>query len=243
MAEYRGGHPLAGYIHLMQNANLTWSQDPGDVTELLSGKFFQVLGRSTAHQLWSSAMVISPLMRGLFGLEWNEPANTLTITPHLPAQWPGATLHNVPFGKSRLDISMQREGANLAVRVQGTPPGFHLASATPGARQQGDVFLIPLPRVEVGVDENLPPFGSETTQLKVLEEQYQQHALTLSFAAPAGSDVSMDVRENGAPVKLAVTGAALQPADSGLQKLRIRFSPEQAAQPEAWLRKTVTLRW
>jgi len=243
MAEYRAGHPLAGYIHLMQNANLTWSQDPGDVTELLSGKFFQVLGRSTAHQLWSSAMVISPLMRGLFGLEWNEPANTLTITPHLPAQWPGATLHNVPFGKGRLDISMQRDGANLAVRVQGTPPGFHLASATPGARQQGDVFLIPLPPVEVGVDENLPPFGSETTQPKVLEEQYQHHALTLSFAAPAGSDVSMDVRENGAPVKLAVTGAALQPADSGLQKLRIRFSPEQAAQPEAWLRKTVTLRW
>ncbi len=71
VAEYRAGHPLSGYAHLMQNADLTWAQDLGSVTELLSGQFYQVLGRSTAHQLWSSAMVISPTLRGLFGLEWN----------------------------------------------------------------------------------------------------------------------------------------------------------------------------
>ena len=35
----------------MQNADLTWSQDLGDVTELLSGKFFEPLGRSTTSTL------------------------------------------------------------------------------------------------------------------------------------------------------------------------------------------------
>ena len=76
LSEYRNGRSLSGYAHLMQNADLTWSQDLGDVTELLSGKFFSPLGRSTSHQLWSSAMVISPVLRGMFGLEWGaaEPA-------------------------------------------------------------------------------------------------------------------------------------------------------------------------
>ena len=81
----------------MQNAGLTWAQDPGAVTELLSGQFFAPLGRSTSHQLWSSAMVISPVLRGLFGLEWDAAANKLTITPSLPAQWDKAALHHVPL--------------------------------------------------------------------------------------------------------------------------------------------------
>ena len=49
LAQYRAGRPLAGYAALMQNAGLTWVGDLGDVTELLSGAFFEPLGRSTAH--------------------------------------------------------------------------------------------------------------------------------------------------------------------------------------------------
>ncbi len=89
LAEYRAGRPLSGYAHLMQNAELTWAQDLGAVTELLSGEFFQPLGRSSSHQLWSSAMVISPMLRGLFGLDWDALNHTLRISPHLPADWDG----------------------------------------------------------------------------------------------------------------------------------------------------------
>ena len=39
MAEYRGGRPMAGYRALMQNVGLTWAQDPGFVTEVISGAF------------------------------------------------------------------------------------------------------------------------------------------------------------------------------------------------------------
>jgi hypothetical protein len=41
-------------------------------------------------------MVVSPVLRGLFGLEWDAAANKLTITPSLPAQWDKAKLHHVP---------------------------------------------------------------------------------------------------------------------------------------------------
>ena len=60
IADFRTGHALSGYAHLRQNADQTSTQDLGAITELLSGAFFQPFGRSTSHQLWSSAMVITP---------------------------------------------------------------------------------------------------------------------------------------------------------------------------------------
>jgi len=59
-----------------QNADLTWAQDLGAVTELLSGEFYRWLGRSTSHQLWSSTRVLTPAIRGMFGLEWNAAEKT-----------------------------------------------------------------------------------------------------------------------------------------------------------------------
>ena len=44
MAQYRGGRPMAGYRALMQNVALTWAQDPGFVTEVISGAFLSAAG-------------------------------------------------------------------------------------------------------------------------------------------------------------------------------------------------------
>ena len=96
VAEYRTGRSLSAYAHLMQNLNLTWQQDLGAVTELLSGDYFVPFGRSTSHQMWSSAMVITPAIRGLFGLSFDAEAKAIVVDPHLPATWQGATLHHVP---------------------------------------------------------------------------------------------------------------------------------------------------
>jgi CheY-like chemotaxis protein len=86
LSEYRNGHALSGYSHLMQNADLTWAQDLGAVTELLSGEYFRWFGRSTSHQLWSSAMVVTPTLRGMLGLECSAAEHRLSVTPQLPAQ-------------------------------------------------------------------------------------------------------------------------------------------------------------
>ena len=91
LAEYRGNQPLAGYQMLMENANLTRAQDLGAHTELLSGDFFVPFGRSTTHQLWSSAMVITPTLRGLFGIDIDAQSKTITVNPHLPASWDHAS--------------------------------------------------------------------------------------------------------------------------------------------------------
>ncbi|MFZ0275027.1 MAG: hypothetical protein WB524_10750 [Acidobacteriaceae bacterium] len=236
VAEYRAGNPLSGYAHLMQNANLTWAQDLGDVTELLSGQFDQVLGRSTAHQLWSSAMVISPVLRGMFGLEWNAPANTLTVTPHLPAAWTKAAIRRLPFGNRTVDLTFQRAGRELL--VQASEPAVHLASRIPGGEERNNVLHIPLPAVEAGLSEHLPEFGAETHQMKVLAETYSDRSLVLRLSAPGGSTQKLYMRENVPAGKLTTPDGELGPADGGIRPLEIQF-PEGHGDVE----KTVTFRW
>src|SRR6201996_1412304 len=117
VAEYRAGHPLAGYANLMQNADLTTAQDLGAVTELLSGAFFQPFGRSTSHQLWSSAMVIIPALRGMFGLEVDGISSSINLDPHLPADWNSATVEKLHVGASLCSLEYQRQGKDLVVKI------------------------------------------------------------------------------------------------------------------------------
>ena len=122
MAQYRGGRPMAGYASLRRNVDLTWAQDPGAVTEVLSGRFYVPLGRSSTHQLWSSAMVITPTLRGIFGLEWKAAENKLTVTPNLPAQWNEAKILGVPLGRVRVGVEIRRNGSARQIQV-GMLPG------------------------------------------------------------------------------------------------------------------------
>src|SRR6201999_1868431 len=125
--------------------------------------FYQVLGRSTAHQLWSSAMVVSPLLRGMFGIEWNAAGHSLSITPHLPAGWDAATLRHLPLGDSSVDLTFTRRGQDLVVQATGpAAAGLKLSSQATGAKAEGTTLHIPLPPVEVAIKEHLPSFGQET---------------------------------------------------------------------------------
>jgi hypothetical protein len=238
VAEYRAGHPLAGYVHLTENADLTWAQDLGDVTELLSGAYHQVLGRTTAHQLWSSAMVISPILRGLFGLEWDTASQTLTITPQLPAEWAGAKLLHVPFGSGQVDLTMERNGTELLIRCTGGGAGLHLASHATGSKVAGSTLTIPLPAIEAGLEQSLPLFGATTRQMKVLEEDYEAHSLKLKLAAWGGSKETMDVRKNDRRVSVQATGATLEMHGPDTGNMRIEFPPG-----DGYMQQEVTLTW
>lgn len=240
VSEYRQGRTLSGYAHLMQNAGLTWTQDPGAVTELLSGQYFAPLGRSTSHQLWSSAMVISPILRGLFGLEWDAAANMLTITPNLPAQWDKAALHHVPLGGGDLDLEMTREGTMLTVRATGAAAQkIVLASHTPGAKTAGNVLRIPLPAVEVGIDQALPEPGATTQKMKVINQQPALNALSLTLSAAAGSHQTILLRMNDLRAKLHVEGAQLPaPGSSSVRALQVDFGSGQG-----YVEKTVKFTW
>jgi glycogen debranching enzyme len=240
LAEYRAGRPLSGYAHLMQNANLTWAQDLGSVTELLSGDFYQPLGRSSSHQMWSSAMVISPLIRGLFGLDWDALHHTLRVAPQLPAEWDGATLRNVPLGNNLVEISYTRQGGKLIVQAKSNgSEGFCLQnsmhsgseSACTSAGGHPEPLQLPLLPVELSVPTVLPEQGSTTAQLKVMNEEFGSRQATIAFEGMGNSSFDLPLRLNRPHIS--AQGAEIQGG-----KLHLQFPDGNGYQG-----KTVTFTW
>lgn len=236
LSEYRNGRSLSGYAHLMQNADLTWAQNLGAVTELLSGEFFRWMGRSTSHQLWSSAMVVTPAVRGMFGLEWNAAENNLIVTPRLPAQWSEAKILNVPIGQRRVGIEIRRDGMMLSIRLTGEgSTALRLSSRSAIAAVANGEIRIPLPAVEVGVSHGLPEAGAITAQMKVIDQQESARSLRLRLSAPANSSQVLFVRVNSSKIRLQIDGAELS-GDSS--QLRLQF-PSGAG----YVEKVVALFW
>jgi glycogen debranching enzyme len=134
VAAYRHGRPQVGYQALMANALLRSESALGYVTELLSGDFRAPFGRSSHHQIWSEAMVVAPLMRGLLGIEARDGGRTLRFAPSLPAGWDRVRVRHVAVGPSRWDLALVRErgrdrlsvvrsseGAGTALRLEVAP--------------------------------------------------------------------------------------------------------------------------
>ena len=118
VAGYRYHRPIYGYTNLMANAQLAHDESPGRVTEVLSGDFYTQLSTSTPHQIWSSAMVVTPLLRGLLGLEVNALKSSVTLAPHLPAGWNDFAIHNVKIGATALDFAFHRAGEEVTLDIK-----------------------------------------------------------------------------------------------------------------------------
>src|SRR5258707_13075517 len=117
MGAYRYGRAHVGYQALMANALLTFTGALGYVTELLSGEFNAPFGRSSHHQVWSEAMVITPAVRGLLGIEASAGGKELRFAPQLPASWNEIEVRSVPVGKAHFDIKLEREIRRLRVTI------------------------------------------------------------------------------------------------------------------------------
>ena len=206
IAQYRTGHALAGYASTMQNADLTRAQDLGAVTELLSGAFFEPFGRSTSHQLWSSAMVVTPVLRGMFGIDVDGLQHAIKVTPHLPADWPAAQVNQLRVGSSTVNLKYRREGMSMLVSSQ-TVSGAEVKLE--GAGHDG-VLRLTLPAVEVAIGHGLPLPGARTAQLKVVDEVHEARALRLQVEGAAGTTARLNVTRNNPAVNLRVDGGVLK---------------------------------
>ncbi|OLE13257.1 MAG: hypothetical protein AUG89_05590 [Acidobacteria bacterium 13_1_20CM_4_56_7] len=121
VAEYRYHQTFPAYANLRANALLALDGSLGHVTEVLSGDYYQPLATSSPHQIWSAAMVVSPLVRGLFGLESDATTGTLTLAPHVPADWTSFGIRNIPTGSAKLDLRFAKDlgGITLEVKASG----------------------------------------------------------------------------------------------------------------------------
>jgi glycogen debranching enzyme len=119
VGEYRYHQPLPAYTNLRSNALLALDGSLGHLTEVLSGDYYQPLSTSSPHQIWSAAMVVSPILRGMLCLETDAHSHNVTLAPHLPADWRSFSLDNLRVGST----TIAARGASM-VRIRACLQGM-----------------------------------------------------------------------------------------------------------------------
>jgi hypothetical protein len=118
VGEYRAHRAGPAFSNLKANSWLALDSASGNTTEVISGESYSPLSTATPHQIWSAAMVISPLLRGLFGLEVDSLNKHITLEPHFPTSWSDVSLRHVRLGTDGyVDFAFHRDATKLTLRV------------------------------------------------------------------------------------------------------------------------------
>ena len=201
LAEYRYHNAAAGLFTLRAIARTGFDHTLGRNPEVISGRLYKPLDTAVPQQFFATSMVITPLLRGLLGIDVDAPKRVVRIAPHLPPDWDSVSVENVPVGAGQLSFTIRRvAGAmTLDVRRRGAErspimvefsPALPLGAAVTGStttvtRTAGDVHattrasLIDSAQLRVSYDGGwsvVPPHmpaivGARSTAPRVISER------------------------------------------------------------------------
>ena len=123
VGEYRYHRALPGYSNLRANAWLTLNGALGHVTEVLSGDYNEPLSTSSPHQIWSAAMVVNPILRGMMGLEVDANTRTAKFSPHVPADWSSFAVQGLIVNDIKLDLRYSKAADEIVLEVRRSGTG------------------------------------------------------------------------------------------------------------------------
>jgi glycogen debranching enzyme len=149
VGEYRYHRAFPAYSNLRANALLYADGALGHFTEVLSGDYYESFSTSSPHQIWSSAMVVSPILRGMFGLQTDAELRQITLAPHVPADWTSFAIRNVHVAGIGVDFQYRKtaDGVVLATKRAGSgecwvefSPSFNLRTEVVKVELNGRAF-------------------------------------------------------------------------------------------------------
>ena len=117
-AQFKHHLSLQGFSTLMASVNHTFDNGLGVITEVFSGSQYIWPQEAVAHQGFSSASVVLPLVRGLLGLEADAPAARVYFSPHLPADWDKVTIGNFRSAAAVHSFEYARSRTRITLKVQ-----------------------------------------------------------------------------------------------------------------------------
>jgi glycogen debranching enzyme len=123
VGEYKYHRVQPAYSNLRANALLALDGSLGHITEVLSGDYYQPLSTSSPQQIWSAAMVVSPILRGMLGLEVDAIAHHISFTPHVPAHWNYFRVQNLHIGEVVLDLTYRKAADGITLEIHRTGAG------------------------------------------------------------------------------------------------------------------------
>jgi len=221
VGEYRNHAAEPALANLRANAWLALDGAGGHTTEVLSGDSYSPLSTASPHQIWSAAMVVSPLLRGLLGLETDATERKIVFAPHLPADWQSAGVHGIPLPGARVNLDILRDAATLRLTIDNSgaeavhlefapayPPCAHADSATldgqPVTWKTDPEYLDWHPRFEIAARP-----GKSTLTIR----HHSLFGYALPFSPPQLAARSMSLKvvseqwtDNGRQLLLTVSG-------------------------------------
>lgn len=174
VGEYQYHRALAGYSNLRANAMLALDGSLGHSTEVLSGNQYAALSGSTSDQIWSAAMVISPLLRGMLGLEVDAIAKRVSFTPHVPANWNTFSVRNIQIGGQRVELGYRRESGEISLSANSVGESPVTLDFSPAISLRAKVIAVEL--------------NGHTIPFKITPHSEDQH-VRVSAQLGAGSNV------------------------------------------------------
>jgi GH15 family glucan-1,4-alpha-glucosidase len=203
VGEYRYHRALPGFSNLEANAQLALDGSLGHVTEVLSGDYYQPLSTSSPHQIWSAAMVVSPLLRGLFGLQSDASTCRVTLAPHVPADWTWFTIDHVHIGSASLRLTYRKTTDDISLSVTRGGSGDCTLAFSPALSPRAQV---------IGVEMN-----GRRVPFEIKKSDVDQH-VAVQFSVSAGENTLRIRLKDDFGLSLS---SALPPLGSTSQGLRV----------------------
>jgi glycogen debranching enzyme len=221
MGAYRYGRPHVGYQALMANALLSYTNALGYVTELLSGDFNAPFGRSSHHQVWSEAMVITPTLRGLLGIEISGGGKELRFAPQLPANWNRIEASNVAAGDARYDLKLVRGAGRMTITITQKSS----ATTAPSALSHGVERFVVAPAFPLDARVRKVKVQGHTTQFEMKSMGDVQRA-EVSVGATDPTVEMVFIYDEGTEIYLVPESLTPGAQSTGLRILRARADCE-----------------
>jgi glycogen debranching enzyme len=142
VAEYTYHRAFPAYFNLRANALLGADGALGHFTEVLSGDYYQSFATSSPHQIWSAAMVVSPILRGMFGLHTDAEKHQVTFAPHVPSDWMFFAIRNVRVGESGMDFQYRKTADSMVLETKRTGTGDCWVEFSPALSRRTQVVSV-----------------------------------------------------------------------------------------------------
>jgi len=162
VGEYRYHRGFPAHSNLRANALLALNGSLGHTTEVLSGDYNEPLSTASPHQIWSAAMVVSPVLVGMMGIQVDAAGHLVTLAPHIPADWTSFGLHNIRVGTVTLDLSYRKTASQITLAIKRAGAGDSTLEFAPALSLRAKVL-------GAAID-------GRATKFKMEENEFDQHA-------------------------------------------------------------------
>ena len=229
LAQYRYHNAPAGKFALDAITRTTFDESLGRNPEVISGGLYKPLDTAVPQQFFATSMVLTPLIRGLLGIEVDAPAHRLTMAPHLPPDWDSLGARNIVIAGATVDLALRRTagGMRLDLTRRGAvfpidvvfSPAFALGSVLDTA-PAGDVHVsttgtlrdsltLTVQRTGPGFSLIAPradvAIGDRSSALRVLSERLVNGQYRATLEGRAGKIYRLRVLRGGAESDTLVT--------------------------------------